>query len=270
MQRPAEARAGFTLVEILVALAILMAAMAVVWGAFTVTLSGWTRSRRMLDEMRHGDFVLEQLVSALRSAAFMGADRKPGLFGFRLTDRGGRYSADTLSWVTSSSAFLPPDSPLHNSLHRLSVGIGEDAHGQPAVTVTAWPYLLEEDEVKNLKPGFVSSEVRGLNCRVYDFEGRDWTDEWQNTNLVPAVVEITLFMDPPAQGTEPVKLQRLVEIPLGVTNANQVIAIGQPPVATNAPGPSPTNQPARALMPPNGSLLRGGGLRRPRDGGGKP
>ena len=68
--RPGAARsAGFTLLELLVALMILVFAFAIIWSTFSATVTAWQRGGQLLDELRHGDFVMEQLVSALRSAA---------------------------------------------------------------------------------------------------------------------------------------------------------------------------------------------------------
>ena len=215
--RPSNTRhhraSGFTLLELLVAMTILVIAMAVIWQTFSSTIGAWRRGGELLDELRHGDFVMEQLISALRSAAFF--ESAPGKYGFTLKNSDKNYPADKLSWVTASSAFMQPDSPLMNSLHRIVFSIEDGPDGDLAVAIRAYPQLadMEEDDVD---PWFVSSEVKGINCRVYDLEADspDWENDWEDTNSIPSLMEITLYMDPLEKYGDPITIQRIVEIPV--------------------------------------------------------
>ena len=96
---------GFTLIEVMVSLTIMVTAISIVWMSFSNVINATQKGEKMLDQMHHGDFVMEQLVSALRSAAYF--NRKPKQFEFWLEDEtSGSFDADIVSWVTSSSAFI--------------------------------------------------------------------------------------------------------------------------------------------------------------------
>ena len=235
-------RSGFTLLEMLVALAILALAFAVIWSTFSATVTAWQRGGDLLDELRHGDFVAEQLVSALRSAAFFTSS--PDKYGFRMKTRNQTYPADQISWVTSSTAFMPPDSPYRQSLHRIVFSVESNPEGDPAVAIRAMPHLMDEDEVDDT-PWFVSSEVKGFKCRVYDFEEESWKTDWEDTNSIPRLLEITLYMDPVEKYGPPVTLQRLVEIPVAPTSTNAV-KMGGPEEGRegDAEQPAETGEPA--------------------------
>ena len=69
---------GFTLLEVLCAVAILAMAMSVILGTFTVCIRAWERGEEALEDLHHGDYVMEQLVSSLRSAAWFGTS--PGKY----------------------------------------------------------------------------------------------------------------------------------------------------------------------------------------------
>ena len=221
----------------LIALAILCAAFAIICGAFSATVRAWQRGGALLDRLRHGDFVMEQLVCALRSTAFFRT--APGKYGFHLHDRGGASPRDTISWVTSGTAFLPPESPYLNGLHRIVVGIEDNDDGDPAVAIRAFSHLadLGDDETD---PWYVSSEVKGLDCRVYNTEEEDWQSDWEDTNSIPSLVQITLYLDPLEEYGEPVKMQRLVEIPVApdLEKPVEMESPGQPA----APAQSPSAQ----------------------------
>ena len=223
LARPAER--GFTLLEMLVALTILVFAFAIIWETFTGTVKAWQRGGQLLDELRHGDFVMEQLVSALRSAAyFKKGGKESGQYGFRLqTGNAGSYPGDKLSWVTTSSAFIPPDSPLSKGTHRIIFNIEDNDDGDPSVCIRAYDPLLEDEDTLEVERWFVSTEVQGIQCRVYNPEEEVWENSWEGeqTNTLPSLVEITLYMDPIEKFGDPVTLKRVVEIPIApaVTNA---------------------------------------------------
>jgi len=166
--------------------------------------------------MHHGDYIMEQLVMVLRSAAFF--ENAPYRYGMWLDDgNAGRYAGDSISIVTASSGFMKPDHDLAQGLHRIQISIEKNKDYDEAVAIRALPFLSVK-EFKDVDPWFVSSEVIGMDCRVYNFKDEDWEDEWPNTNHIPALVEITLFIDPPDERGPAIKLQRAVEIPLGTTN----------------------------------------------------
>lgn len=218
-QRGSLKSGGFTLLEVLIAVAILAVAMGIVWSTYSVTVNAWRRGGDLVDDLRHGDFVMEQLVSALRSAAFF--HTAPDKYGFRLKSSGGTYPRDRMSWVTSSAAFMTPGDPLADSLHRLVFTIERNEDGDDAVAIRALLPLadMEEDDVD---PWFVSTEVQGVSCRVYDLETETWDYEWEDTNSLPTLLEITLYMAPLEEYGEPITLKRLVEIPIAAALTNAV------------------------------------------------
>ncbi|HRZ10855.1 MAG TPA: prepilin-type N-terminal cleavage/methylation domain-containing protein [Kiritimatiellia bacterium] len=256
-------RAAFTLIEVLVAVAIMAVAFAIVWSTFTAAVNGWQRGTKLLDQLHRGDFVMEQLVLALRSAAFF--SNRPDKYGFRLDESGGgEGSRDTMSWVTSGMAFLPPDSPLANGLHRLEFGLDTDDEGRPAVAIRAWPHLADEEEsdVKG-EPWFVSTEIKGFRCRTYNAEDEKWEHEWENTNSVPRLVELTLYLQPFEDYEEPQKIQRLVEIPIAPPLDEAAKSSGE------AGGAAETPTPEAGGETPAGTEGETGGAGAPAQEGGK-
>jgi len=235
-------RRGFTLLEILVAVTLLATAFTIIWSTFATTLDGWKRSSEFIDRINHGDFVIDQMVSSLRSMSFF--PNRPDKFGFWLDSKGGGDAPrDTISWVASGSAFMLPEDPLSRGLHRIMITV-EDNRGESGLAIRAFQHLKKEIEKDDVDPWFVSSRVMGLDCRVYNFEDEDWDDEWEDTNAIPRLVEITLFMEPVEKYEPPIKLQRIVEIPVApaVTGAVRVAesAPGQGTDGTRRAGSRPS------------------------------
>lgn len=211
---------GFTFIELLVALAILVSAFALVFTIFTTTLRAWNQGTEALTRLHHGDFVMEQLVQSLRSTAFF--DAAPEFYEFRVQSRHtGPYPNDVLSWVTSSAAFMPLDSPYANGLHRIVVTIERTPAAEYGVAVRAFPHFSETED-EDPDPWFVSTRVKGLRCRIFDDEIGVWQEGWDQTNAIPSLVEITLFMDPEESHGPPVRIRRAVEIPIAPAVTNRV------------------------------------------------
>ena len=195
-------RGGFTLIELLVALVIFSLAAAIAAGTFWSVTKAWTRGGEMLEQLHYGEFAMEQLVTALRGAAWFPS--KPEAFGFWL-------ERDKASWVTSGTAFLPPDSPLRNGLQRLSV-TGEAAAGERGLVVRARPHLTEDADENDAEPWLVCPEAEEFTCEWYDFDVDSWSTDWEETNSLPKLVRVTLKMKKRAEFDEELELQRLVEL----------------------------------------------------------
>lgn len=212
-------RRGFTLLEVLVAMVILSIALTVAWQTFSTATRAWTGGRELMDKIHHGDFVLTRLAASLRSMAFF--KTAPDRYAFLVENNPGAYGEHTISWVTGGDAFLPPGESLRHGLRRIAVGAGTDDDGNEGLVVSVWPYLADEEEA-DVKSWFISENIKGLRCRVYDTnpDSEGWTDRWEYTNAIPGLIEITLFSEPVRDGGEPVEFRQMIEIPLGpkVTN----------------------------------------------------
>jgi prepilin-type N-terminal cleavage/methylation domain-containing protein len=223
-------RGGFTLLEILLSIVILAAITTITYMVFNTVVLAWRRGMRLTEDMHHGDFVIEQLVMGLRSAYYPGTKDQGGAYGLWLGNRGGdgETARDTLSWVKLGSSLVGRDCPYLGSPHRVYVSIEEDgARSGAGVAVRSWRVQgRPEDEdwdPMEQAPVLLSRKVTGFNCRVaYETteEGEvDWLADWDKTNTLPTVAELTLYMAPLEPGREPVMLRRVVNIPVAPLSA---------------------------------------------------
>ncbi|MEN7973421.1 MAG: type II secretion system protein [Verrucomicrobiota bacterium] len=209
-------RTGFTLLELMVAMIILVIAMSIAFQAFTGTIRGWKRGTEVIEGIKHGDFAMGQLLSALNSAIFFNNPRKTYTFKIDKGNVSG-LPADLVSFVTASSAFMPHGSPFaKGGPHRIELFIEDDDHGNPALFAIAMPAIADEEEYKNeyaTEPILVSRAIQGLEVLVWDKEAEDWTEAWEKENAIPERILVTIFVASEEENEEPIEFSRVVEIP---------------------------------------------------------
>lgn len=199
----------------MVAMVILTIAMSIAFQAFNGTIRGWKRGTEVIDGIKHGDFAMGQLVSAVNSTIYFTNPRKTYAFKFDKHTEGG-LPADMISFVTSSSAFMPHDSPFTTGPHRLKLYIDNDG-GESALFAIAMPAIANDEEFEDeydTEPILVSRAVQGLEILFWDKETEDWTEKWEKENAVPERILLTIFVASTDEDEEPIEFSRVVEIPV--------------------------------------------------------
>lgn len=208
---------GFTLLEMLLAVTILSVVATVTFMTFSAATSAWQRGSALVDRIHHGDFVINQLMMALRSAYYPDGQGVLPAYGFwHKNDGSGPYASDEISWVKLGGALVGSDQLYAESPHRVRFFLTRDRQGRRAAAVVSWRIDGQPDDFDpdRLEPVFLSTRVQGFSCRAAWTLTRDgeidWHDEWPETNRIPSAVEITLYIDPVMPDMPPVELKRIV------------------------------------------------------------
>ena len=218
-------RSAFTLLELLLAIAIFTIVATLASTLLATVSKAWQRGVALAEDLHAGDYVIEQLVNGLRQTRWR--QRGDGLL---LDSNGdGRGASDTLSWVKEGPDLVGEDTTLGKTFHRIKFFVGQDKRGKRGALFTAWgDEYLEPDEFDpdQLEPEMLSDRVVGFNCRVAtnDFEGDQlhWFDTWEEslpggdnlTNHVPRFIELTVYLKPLDEDGPPVEMKRWVDIPI--------------------------------------------------------
>jgi len=221
--RPSPARqAGFTLLEITIAVTVLAMAMTLIVLTFSNISRAWRDGTAAAAGLNHADAILDQLSAGLRSAYYKKSGRgQPSPYGFWLdNDGGGSTARDRISWVKTGSALVDPTQPEAGSLHRVTFTVEDDDRGRPAAAIKLWrPFGQKEefDPEREAPLFFLASGVVGFDCEVATnvdgFGSFEWETEWEETNRLPAHVHLTLFLKPGDPDREPLKVERIVSLP---------------------------------------------------------
>ncbi len=224
-----KSRLGFTLVEIMIALSLLGLLTVMLFTSFHSVTRSWEVGREVIDASGHSDYLMEQLTAALRSAYTPGSGEKYGLI---FTDDGEDERAhDVIEWTKVGPALVGEDAEFAYVPHRIRVLITEpDGDFPGGFTVRAWRQDLQLEDFdpdEDTAELCLSPKVIGFNCRMLDPDQErnaedeiNWIDEWTKTNMLPTAVELTLWMEPPEEDSDPIESRRIVEIPMGVLSQN--------------------------------------------------
>ena len=204
--------AAFTLVELLVALAILSAAMAIAWGALSVSLSAWRRGDDLLTGLRRGESAADDLAMALRSAFFLPSE--DGRYGFTLEPRAGDPPADAIRWTSLGGAGAAADAGAPGMPRRLTFAIERDEEDRPRAVLRAAPSFVEPDEGRPDPIVRAWPDIVGFACRAWNPTNEIWEAEWTNTNSIPVAVEIALYAAAESDAEAPTAVRRRIALPL--------------------------------------------------------
>jgi type II secretion system protein J len=187
-------RRGFTLLEIMVACAILGLVVAALYGVFSRTLGSKRLAEERMANVRAARIALWRIGEDLQASFPL-----TGSLGFLgETRREGEFPQDSLSFVSAAHTLLtsrgaegtlcqigytlmpdPQVSTQHQLVRRVQIDVraDQDASGEVAALL---------------------SHVRGLRFRFFD--GQNWLEEWgkdKTQGTLPQAVEVTLYLGGP-------------------------------------------------------------------------
>ena len=232
-------RDAFTLLELLLAIAIFGTCAAIVGSVFYTAVGSWRTSTAAADAMHHADAVLEQVTAGLRSAYYPESKEPLDKYGFVQENDGDEMPGcrDKISWVKVGTSLVGEDATYAGVPHRTELFLMDESDGPQGagLYVRAWRLDGQEDDFdpeQDVEPVLLSSAVTGLDCKMVDREKEiepgeeepfEWLEEWETTNRVPESVMLSLAIAPPDERrSEPLVLTRRIEIPLAGLSWNPV------------------------------------------------
>ena len=173
--------AGFTLLEVLLALGIVAATLAIVFGGLRVGLAAWQRGEERTAKLDH-----------TRSLAVLLEHALAGAFPYRIAPEGEREARILFEGLPDQLTFatLSPPFPTGAPAAFTAVSLSADAAGL-ALRQQILPNPIELDR---LRPLLVDARTSALRFRYLGREPEAWRDTWdvRTEEGLPRAVEITL------------------------------------------------------------------------------
>lgn len=187
LHRTPSARAGFTLVEILVALGIFSLVLTAIYSSWTAILRAskvGTEAAAAVQRARMAGRTIEESLTSVQSYA-----QNIKLYAF-LSENGNESS---LSFVSRLSPSFPRSGKFGDfSVRRVTFSVEQGRDGSRDLVLRQNPVLMDMDKEEKEVPLILAKNVKEFKTEFWDLRLQDWVDEWKQTNQIPVLVKVSL------------------------------------------------------------------------------
>jgi len=235
--------AGFTLIEVMIAITILTLIVAAIYSSWTAILRSSKVGRDVAASVQRSRIVLRVLEDSLSSAQSFVANQP--FYGF-VAENG---SQPSLSFVARLAKSFPRSGRFGDlDVRRVTFSLENEQ-----LVLRQVPLVMEADEDEVNHPIVLAKHVKEFSMEFWDNRLNDWVDEWKQTNQLPRLVSFTLRLaDNERAGQPQQEIYRIINIPSvavqPVWQAPRVPPGGLPP--GTVPGTQPGSVPGG--VPPGG------------------
>lgn len=188
-------RRAFTLIEIMVALAIFTMVIGAVYSAWMLLVRSTQASKDVAAQAQRQRITLRTIEDALMAVQSFQAS--PQYYSFVIENG----DAASLSFTAKVPEVFPRngkfDDPLTGRdfrLRRLNFSIESDKNGGKDLILQQHPILMDLDEDEQQFPLVLAQNVHKFSVECWDTNKLEWTDEWVDTNAIPTLLRIDLVL----------------------------------------------------------------------------
>ncbi|MGO8764810.1 MAG: prepilin-type N-terminal cleavage/methylation domain-containing protein [Limisphaerales bacterium] len=245
---PAQRRPkGFTLIEVMIAMAIFSMVVAAIYSTWYLILRGTHTAQEAAAQVQRERIAIHTIEDSLTSIQSFQAS--PQYYSFVLENgdspllsyssrlpedfpRSGRYGGFNVRRLIFTVE--PPPNPGNAFVENTS---------EKDLVLRQYPILTGIDPDEQAAPFVLARNVQTFSVECWDTNTGDWVDEWDNTNAIPPMIRVDLVLgkNATAFGNAPTfsvsriiavpseMMPAIVQMPRGVNN-------GLPPMNLNVPG----------------------------------
>ena len=178
---------AFTLVEVLVSMAILSLVVVAIYSSWTAILRASKVGLDAAAEAQRSRIALHTLEDSLSTVELF--VRNWDYYGF-LAENG---SDATLSFVARLPKSFPRSGRFGDfDLRRLTYTVENGQNGGKELVLRQQPIVMDLDEDEKNYPLVLARNVKEFAIEFWDPRVQDWIDEWRQTNQLPKLIKITL------------------------------------------------------------------------------
>lgn len=208
---------AFTLIEIMVAIAIFSIVIAAIYSTWTLILRASQTGQHAAAQAQRQRIALRTIEDSLTCIQSFQASMKYYFFVIQNGDQPElSFTARLPDIFPRNRKFVNPDLGLDFSLRRLIFTVEPGADGGKDLVLRQYPVLMDMDPDELQTPLVLARDVKNLTIECWDPKTMDWVDEWDTTNSIPAMVRINLALGGNAgsSGAAPeLDVTRIIAIP---------------------------------------------------------
>jgi prepilin-type N-terminal cleavage/methylation domain-containing protein len=230
-------RAAFTLIEMMLAIAIFAAVLAAIYSTWSAILRSSKAAEYAAAEAQRTRITVNALEQALQSVQFFQANA--ALYSFEC-DTSGEDAA--LSFVARLPTSFPGSGQFEGvRLRRVTFAVEPGVDGSKTLVLRQLPMLALADRMEEQPAVRLAQNLRGFGLDFWGPNSTDWEPEWTMTNQLPRLIRFWLEFGGPSGSASGAELVTRV-VPISSVGVPAMLQMGgQRPVGqrggTNAVAP---------------------------------
>src|SRR2546423_303169 len=191
----ATAQRAFTLVEIMVALAIFGAIMIAIYSSWSSILRGARIGREAAAEAQRSRVAVRALENSLVSLQMFQANIK---YYYFFADTSGDFAS--LSFVARLPKSFPRSGDFEDQpVRRLTFAVEAGTNAENVLVLRQNPLLFDPSVDEEENPLVLARNVQVFMLEFWGPRSKDWESEWIYTNQLPKLIRFTLGLGQPNQ-----------------------------------------------------------------------
>jgi type II secretory pathway pseudopilin PulG len=181
---------AFTLLEIMVALTLLTLVLVAIYSTWIAIIKGSQAAERAAAESQRIRVTMSTLQDALFSCVMFTANARH--YGF-VADSDNNFSS--LTFVARlPKTFIRSGKFGELTMRRVTFTVEGGPDGKQQLVLRQTPLLLDPDKDEMENPVVLARDVNKFMLEYWDPQSGDYATEWDNTNMLPKLVRITLAL----------------------------------------------------------------------------
>jgi type II secretion system protein J len=238
-------RRGFTLIEIMVAIAIFAMLIAAVYSTWVVILKSAQVEQEAAAQVQRQRIAIRTIVDSLTCIQSFQASM--GYYTFNVTND---TDHPTLSFVAHVPDVFPRNGKFYSDLRRLTFSVESVSDSEKDLVLRQNELLKDMDADEQQVPLVLARHVKSFVVECWDTNALDWMTEWDDTNSLPPMVRVTLTLNGKTTGdnssTPSFTVTREIAVPS--TTLPRIAQTGTPgrgPLPPPIPRPPPISSPGQ-------------------------
>jgi prepilin-type N-terminal cleavage/methylation domain-containing protein len=187
-------RRAFTLIEIMVSIAIFSILVAAVYSTWVLILKSKQVGNDAAAQVQRERIAIRTIEDSLTCIQSFQASMQYYIFGVTNGDQ------PSLSFVAHLPDGFPRNGRFDSNLRRLTFAVEAAAGSVPGsdaekdLVLRQNPILMDMDDAEQATPLVLARNVKDFVVECWDTNALDWATEWDDTNSLPPMVRVTLTL----------------------------------------------------------------------------
>jgi type II secretion system protein J len=184
--RNSQFASAFTLIEIMMAIAIFALLVAAVYSTWVVILKSAQVGQETAAQAQRERIAIRTIEDSLTCIQSFQASMQYYTFGVTNGDQ------PVLSFVSRVPEIFPRNGRFDSNLRRLTFAVEPVSGSEKDLVLRQNPILMDVDAAEQATPLVLARNVKDFVVECWDTNSMDWITEWDSTNSLPPMVRVTL------------------------------------------------------------------------------